>query len=172
MRVVDDANPCDTVLLGPKRAGRNRFLADAAHGGKQHWSEYGRWKQKTGGFSQPKQPHRTYSRHPERFWVAGGRGKGKKVERVRVMIQTRRRPKPALGREREVQIHDGPIPMLVFSYHLDRKKKPWQYFSPARARVLRVTLTCTYSLPCSLVMRSRIGEQRNALVPTIYARIA
>jgi hypothetical protein len=107
--VVDDANPCDTLLIGPKRAGRKRFLADAAHGGKQHWSEYGKCKQKTGGFSQPKQPHQTHSRHPERFGVAGGRGKGKKVERVRVMIQTRRRPKPALGREREVQIRGGPI---------------------------------------------------------------
>jgi len=90
------------------------FLANAAHGGKQYWSEYGKWKQKTGGFSQPEQPHWTYSRHPERFWVAGGGGKGKKVERVRVMIQTGRRPESVLGREREVQIRGGPIPMLVF----------------------------------------------------------
>lgn len=129
-------------------------------------------KQKTGGFSQPKQPHQTHSRHPERFWVVGGRGKGKKVERVRVMIQTRRRPKPALGREREVQIRNGPIPMLVFSYHLDRRKKPWQFFRPPGHGFCASRSLARTPFPCSLVMRLRIGEQWNALAPAIYARIA
>ena len=93
----------------PKTGWPETFFGGCSPRGKTALVRIREVKQKTGGFSQPKQPHRTHSRHPERFWVAGGRGKGKKVERVRAMIQTRRRPKPALGREREVQIRGGPI---------------------------------------------------------------
>jgi hypothetical protein len=72
-----------------------------------------------------------------------------------------------------MQIRGGPI-LYHCSYFrtILIEEKALAIFLPARARVLRVTLTCTYSLPYSLVMRLRIGEQRNALAPTIYTRIA